>query len=96
MSKSRKKNAITGWSCAKSEKKDKQLARQKLRNREHQILHKLFVGIVDEKLNILKGELDTDVILPTIREVSNVWSMAKDGKQRVPKTSKYYQKALRK
>jgi hypothetical protein len=37
-----------------------------------------------------------DDVLPHIREISNVWSFAKDGKGRMQKTSAWYAKLMRK
>jgi hypothetical protein len=83
MGKSYKKNPITGFTTAKSEKKDKRILNRKLR---HQIKR------------ILDGDLEEieESILPTQDEIMDVWDMAKDGKQRINKNSEFYKKAIRK
>lgn len=65
MSRSRKKTSITGITTARSEKQDKRLANRKLRRKTKQALR--------------YRDLD-EWVLPVLREVSNVWGMAKDGK----------------
>lgn len=67
MSRSRRKTPITGITTAQSEKSDKRTANRKLRRVTKEILR--------------RGSLEDDQILPEIREVSNVWSFAKDGKR---------------
>lgn len=67
MSRSRRKTPITGIIAAQSEKSDKRIANRKLRRVTKEILR--------------RGSLEDDQILPEIREVSNVWSFAKDGKR---------------
>ena len=63
MSRSYRKHPFCGWSCAESEKKDKQLTNRTLRR-------------------LVKCALATGQELPEIREVSQVYSFSKDGKQR--------------
>ncbi|MEM9998201.1 MAG: hypothetical protein AAF809_10920 [Bacteroidota bacterium] len=64
MSRSRKKTPIAGITTARSEKHDKRLANRRLRRRVRQ--------------RLAAGRDGTD--LPLLREVSNVWTMEKDGK----------------
>ena len=85
MSKSYKKNPYTGFTTAKSEKFDKITSNRKLRQKEKNILKSID--------NLDEAE---DIILPDIREVSNVWNFAKDGKMYHPKGDEYYNKAIRK
>ncbi|MBI2457492.1 MAG: hypothetical protein HYV46_15305 [candidate division NC10 bacterium] len=65
MSRSRKKTPIGGTTTARSEKHEKRLANRKARRHVR-------VGLATDS--------DRDV-LPHLREVSNVWTMAKDGKR---------------
>lgn len=66
MSRSRRKTPVTGITAAASEKQDKRSANRKLRRRVKQDLNE-----------------DTEgTLLPSERELSNVWTMDKDGKQR--------------
>jgi hypothetical protein len=67
VSRSRRKNPFTGFSTADSEKEDKRIANRKERRKIRQVL---------------PAEPDP-VQLPHRRELSNVWSMDKDGKRRV-------------
>lgn len=72
MSRSKKKTPIIGNTTSKSEKKDKQFANRKYRR------------IIKEKLNLAKREESSqreEELLPLLREKSDVWSMAKDGKK---------------
>lgn len=64
MSRSRKKTPIGGIAVGRSEKQEKRLANRKARRH---------VRVA------LATDSDRDV-LPHLREISNVWSMAKDGK----------------
>ncbi len=64
MSRSYRQTPIMGITTAASEKWDKQLANRRLRRVVKQVL---------------KGEPDAQV-LPLQREVSDVWTMDKDGK----------------
>lgn len=65
MGKSYRKNPITGWSKAESEKRDKQIANQKFRKKSKQKLHQHMLDDLPYDLN----------------EVYDQFSMAKDGKQ---------------
>lgn len=65
MSRSFRKTPICGNACASSEKDDKRRANRSLRHHVKQLLH------VDPETEVL----------PTIDEISNLWDMAKDGKQ---------------
>lgn len=70
MSRSYMRTPITGHTTAVSEKQDKRLANRRLRRAAHQRLRGLENGV----------ECDA-VEVPTIRDVSNVYSFDKDGKQ---------------
>jgi hypothetical protein len=65
MSRSYRKTPITGITTATSEKHDKQLANRRLRRVAKQVL---------------KDEPEAQVF-PLKREVSDVWTMNKDGKR---------------
>lgn len=65
MSRSYKKNSITGNCSSKSEKKDKQIYNKKLRRNIKQIMK--------------KEEVD-DWLFPSLNETQNIWLMSKDGK----------------
>ena len=67
MSRSRKKTPISGITKARSEKQDKRIANRRYRSR---VKHQL------RNLEDAEG-----VSLSIVREVTNVWSMAKDGKR---------------
>jgi hypothetical protein len=74
MSKSRQKTPITGVTTARSERDDKRIANRKLRRAS-----RIAIG------RYLRGGCSLDessLVLPKLREVSNVWCMAKDGKCR--------------
>lgn len=68
MGKSYKKNAYGGWTGAESEKKDKETAHRAFRNKSKQAL---------------KHFVDTEVedFPEKLREVSEEWTFAKDGRQ---------------
>jgi len=66
MARSHRKTPICGITTAHSEKIDKKIWHSRMRARTH---------------THLNSGRDTDV-MPITREVSNVWSFAKDGKQR--------------
>lgn len=84
MSRSRKKNPFVGFTTADSEKKDKTKSNKKLRR------------IQKEKLN--KSFIDFDGnVFPDIKEVSNIYDFAKDGKKFYDNNKiKKYKKYLRK
>lgn len=65
MSRSRKFFPACGITTARSEKQDKRVYNRRFRHRSKQ------------KLTTFEPEAD---VLPVLRELSNVWSMAKDGK----------------
>lgn len=69
MSRSRRKTRITGITCKESEKKDKRIANRKLRRKTKRILN-------DTPVEDLENEE-----LPDLKEISDVWLFAKDGKQ---------------
>lgn len=66
MSRSRKKSPVCGVVSQDSEKQEKQDANRALRRRVKQHL----------------GANSDDMSLPVLREVSDVWSISKDGKFR--------------
>lgn len=68
MSKSYKKNAYGGWTGAESEKKDKETAHRSFRNKSKQAL-KRFVSE------------DNEDFPEKLKEVSEEWTFAKDGRQ---------------
>lgn len=78
MSRSRRKTPITGITTAESEKKDKRLA-----NRAERRINKLLLKYYQDESK-----------LRAKREVSNVWVMDKDGKQRFDPTK--YPQLMRK
>jgi hypothetical protein len=67
MSRSTKKNPFTGITTALSEKQDKREANRKERRINREIL----------------DQTKDETKLKATREVSNVWSFGKDGKQRI-------------
>jgi len=80
LSKSYRKHPFCGMTTAESEKKDKQLAHRRERRIVRQIL----------------GSDPLRPVLPHRREVSNVWSFDKDGKQRLSIDSPYFEQIMRK
>jgi hypothetical protein len=70
MSRSFVRTPITGMTTAVSEKQDKRLANRRLRRSARQRLHEVESG----------AEADA-VMVPLLRDVSNVYSFDKDGKQ---------------
>lgn len=86
MGKSYKKHPYSGFSTAKSEKQDKIISNRKLRQKEKQILKNIDVEDIENE----------DIILPDIREISDVYDFSKDGKCYYDKNSEYYKKAIRK
>lgn len=65
MSRSRRKTPICGHTTAVSEKQDKRIANRSFRRTVRQQL----------------GSRDADAVITDVREVSNVYSFDKDGKQ---------------
>ena len=80
MSRSRKKNAITGITTAVSEKWDKQNTNRRMRKG---VKNKMAVGDFEN--------LPTRGI-----EIEDSWCFAKDGKNYYDKDDKYYKKVIRK
>jgi hypothetical protein len=78
VSRSFKKNHYCGITTATSEKDDKRRARRNLR-------HKI------EELDVLSWD---NLIIPLLREVSNIWNFSKDGKHFVDVEK--YPKSIRK
>lgn len=67
MARSRKKTPIIPNTCAETEKEDKRNNNRKLRR------------VVKQKLQVSEDIEDLD--LPELREITNVWDCAKDGKR---------------
>ena len=92
MSRSYKKHPICGWAAAESEKEDKVRAHKKFRRKA-----KVKVNKIDPAA-LIHGDFwenEPEVVLPEkMREVSEVYSFAKDGKQYV--TGKNKEIVLRK
>ena len=65
MSRSRKRTSISGISTSVSEKQDKRLYNRRYRR----------------YCNIFLRTSDEDACFPILKEHSNVWAMAKDGKR---------------
>ncbi len=99
MSRSRRKNPISGNTTCKSEKKDKRFARRVLRGTNRRILQKIQT-IYEE--GIQDSEQENELEIPEfklIREVSSIWSFGKDGKMRFSCLSigkDYFNKLMRK
>jgi hypothetical protein len=74
MSRSIKNTPIIGHTTAETEKHDKRLANRCLRRRSREVLRTFAVG---SPSRLVESVAD----LPLLREVSNVYSFAKDGKQ---------------
>ena len=70
MSRSRRKSPWMGVTCADSEKWDKRFANRKLRKKVKQQLSQFTEG-------------DDELLFPKLREVSEEWMFAKDGRQRI-------------
>ena len=87
MGKSFKKHPFTGVTTAKSEKKDKRITNKKVRHKVKQTLN--YIKNEEEIEENIKLYLDK-------KDVSDVWSFAKDGKSRIDKSSRFYKKAIRK
>lgn len=68
MSRSRRKSPITGHTTCRSERQDKKIWHQRWRARERTTLAGMSSGDWDSYLGSMK------------KEVSNVWSMGKDGR----------------
>jgi len=81
MSRSFKKHPITGMTCAESEKKDKEIANRKLRRKTKKMI-----------FDMIQKD---DVVLPVVKDTSDIWSFNKDGKVNW-KGSEYEVKAKRK
>ncbi len=82
MARSYRKSPFCGMTTAESEKKDKQAAHRRERARVR---------------TAFKSAADLDeLVLPHFREVSNIWSFAKDGKQRFSIDGSYFRKYMRK
>lgn len=81
MSRSYRHSPFMGF-CADSDKPGKVIAHRKLRAATRQVI-------------VNCRDFD-DLILPLLREVSNVWDFPKDGKGRIKKTWPDYAKYMRK
>jgi hypothetical protein len=83
MSRSYRHTPVIGITTARSDKPGKVIANRTLRAACRQAL-------------INCRDFD-DLVMPHLREVSNVWSFPKDGKQRMmDKTASYFAKCMRK
>jgi hypothetical protein len=71
MSRSHKHTPITGHTLAESEKEDKKIWHGNLRTAERELLSKIDINTSD----------DDNLVEPHIKEVSEIWDGAKDGKQ---------------
>ena len=69
MSRSFRRSPVTGMTTARSEKKDKQRAHRSLRAAERTALETVMVA--------------GDAVFPVLREVADVNTFGKDGKQRI-------------
>jgi len=74
MSRSFKRNPIIGYTTAESEKYDKRLANRSLRRKTRAVLATAGTGNPERVVESVG-------VLPLLREVSNVYSFDKDGKQ---------------
>ena len=82
MARSYRHTPIIGITCAESEKKDKRIANRTLRAACR---------------TALASCQDYDaLVMPILREVSNVWSFDKDGKQRLRPGTPHFAKYMRK
>ena len=70
MSKSRRKNPYTGWATADSEKEWKRKQQRKLRKK------------VKQRMQNMDFEEFENEFLEDLKEISDVWTGPKDGKQR--------------
>ena len=75
MSRSRRKSPICSITCSDSEKWDKQKANRRFRKHTKQLLRR---QIQSEELE----ECQSEVLPEKMKELCEVWSFAKDGKQR--------------
>ena len=82
MSRSYRHTPVIGITCAESDKPGKIIANRTLRAHVR---------------DALRTCVDFDgFLLPQLREVSNVWSFPKDGKQRLNPMGKHFAKYMRK
>lgn len=106
MARSRRKRPCCGVCKCDSEKWDKQLANRRLRKRVRQILAVTDVTLLEASLDdgaaeILgedagTREVEHDLILPEIRDVSDAWGFGKDGKMWFGVDEEYGPKLMRK
>ncbi len=82
MSRSYRHTPVIGNACAASDKPGKKIANSTLRTHVRQALRTCH-------------DFDS-LVLPLLREVSNVWSFPKDGKHRMNPESSYFRKCMRK
>lgn len=73
MARSYKKNPVSAITCSDSEKEDKRFANRAYRRKVKEVLNTCNLSDIVED--------EYDLILPEIREVSDVWSFDKDGKR---------------
>jgi hypothetical protein len=82
MARSYRHNPIIGMTTARSEKEDKRYANRTLRAACREAL--------------VNCEDYDALVMPLMREVANVWSFAKDGKQRMRPDCPHFAKYMRK
>lgn len=86
MSRSFRHTPVIGNACAASDKPGKQIANRALRMHVRISLR-----------NCLRSDDGFDnLVVPLLREVSNVWDFPKDGKHRMNPNGSYYRKCMRK
>ncbi len=86
MSRSFRHTPVIGNACASSDKPGKQIANRTLRTHVRMTLRKCLRNCADFD----------NLLVPLLREVSNVWSFPKDGKHRMNPNGSYYRKYMRK
>lgn len=86
MSRSYKHSPFHGNTCSESEKQDKKGSHKSLRVREQSLLSSINIDTSD----------DDNLIEPDILDVSNAYTFAKDGKQRLQQTDPNFEKLMRK
>jgi hypothetical protein len=83
MTHSHRKHPFIGCGSG-SEKDDKRRVNRKLRHKINRVLKEDVEELEEENLKL------------TIKDISDVWDFAKDGKMRITPKSSFYRKAMRK
>lgn len=87
MSRSYRKNPYCGWVGAESEKEDKRIANRRLRHHQERQARRIRLAASEIRSARMRedGHLDEEISkpLPTLKEVSDIYGFAKDGKQRM-------------